>query len=246
MSNVLDSAALVTKYRERKGFTKTALAEMVGRSLTWVLMIEQGERKVTMEILPVLIEKLGLSETEADEFRDAVRYDRTPEEGRELIKKAQTEGSEGGIKGSKEGQGATPRDYVLVPVIPRNFDGDVLEVVMTSGKHGYAQGYVEPPVSVESQVTEQFGPLVAFFVEGDDMAPRLAHGSRVYGAVEHEPVSGKFALVAIDGEVMCRIWRANGESITLEPVNPEYKARTCKMSEISWAYLVIGSYRPEV
>lgn len=248
---------LLTKYRLAAGYgrgRKKAFSEAIGlKSQSGIKEFEDGKRPPTMELLGVMIVNMNITDAQAEDLRDRLRWLRASDEGRVLIEKERTERrtaagnqgkpTDGGVGENSWGDRAQLRDVVRVPVIPRYFKGDDLEVAMNE-QFVDAQGCVGPYVPVARSVAEAHGSLLAFMIEGDEGQPRLAHGGHVVAAVEEQPVPGEAVLVCVDGEVSCRIWREDGEDVILKSVNPRYEDKRLKRSAITWVFPIVGSWRP--
>lgn len=259
MSTPDDFRALLKRWRDRADLSQEALASLlqtkcqvsIGASYISSLEVPQQNTmppainkvqgvKVTVDDFATA---LDLSDAERAQLVDAARRERFDrnEEFTQEHERRQADGNQG--RPPEWGDKVTLWDFIGVPVIPRNFKGDSLEVAM-NGEYVDAQGAVGPCVPVSRSVADEHGPLLAYMAEGDELLPRLDHDGHVVAAVQGKPVSGKAVLVNVDGEVRCRIWREDGETIVLESVNPLYGSRRLTRAEIDWVYPIVWSGRP--
>lgn len=83
--------------------------------------------------------------------------------------------------------------------------------------------------------------IYALEITGDSMSPVLRHGDRVLVAPTEDIRKGDRVVVrTIEGEVMAKeLSRLTAREIELKSLNPEYKNRIIKRSELQWIARIV-------
>lgn len=82
-------------------------------------------------------------------------------------------------------------------------------------------------------------------IDGDSMAPDIAHGDLVILAPTRPAESGRPAVVQLRGQigVTCKIYRAEGDSVHLIPINEKYPPTVHAAEDVVWALRVLARVR---
>ena len=85
----------------------------------------------------------------------------------------------------------------------------------------------------------------ALRIDGDSMDPDIRHGDLVILSPSAEAVDGKAAVVQLDGQigVTCKLFRRDGRTIHLVPLNDELPPQTYGDKDLSWAFRVLARVR---
>jgi SOS-response transcriptional repressor LexA len=85
----------------------------------------------------------------------------------------------------------------------------------------------------------------ALRIDGDSMDPDIRHGDLVILSPSAEAVDGKAAVVQLDGQigVTCKLFRRDGRTIHLVPINDELPPQTYGDKELAWALRVLARVR---
>ena len=85
----------------------------------------------------------------------------------------------------------------------------------------------------------------ALRIDGDSMHPDIRHGDLVILSPSVEAVDGKPAVVQLDGQigVTCKLFRREGHTVHLVPINPELPPQTYDDKKLAWAFRVLARVR---
>ena len=85
----------------------------------------------------------------------------------------------------------------------------------------------------------------ALRIDGDSMDPDIRHGDLVILSPSVQAVDGKAAVVQLDGQigVTCKLFRRDGRTIHLVPLNDELPPQTYGDKDLSWAFRVLARVR---
>ncbi|MDP6546971.1 MAG: S24 family peptidase [Phycisphaerae bacterium] len=85
----------------------------------------------------------------------------------------------------------------------------------------------------------------ALRIDGDSMSPDIRHGDLVILSPSVHAVDGKAAVVQLDAQigVTCKLFRRDGRTIHLVPINDELPSQTYPDKELSWAFRVLARVR---
>lgn len=132
-------------------------------------------------------------------------------------------------------------------------------VATTAGR--FSQAAAEGPVSLVQfshpddrgvieflsapQFRAQHADCIAWRIDGDSMAPRYLDGDFVLTSPRHRAENGYSCVVRQQGQVgvNCKLFREEGDSIWLIPVNSKYPNQIIPRKEVVWAWRVIASVR---
>ena len=129
----------------------------------------------------------------------------------------------------RQATAATENDQAVVEVITLNEpDGtDVVSFVAAEG--------------IKAMHADAF----ALRIDGDSMHPDIRHGDLVILSPSVQAVDGKAAVVQLDGQigVTCKLFRRDGGTIHLVPINDELPPQTYGDKELAWAFRVLARVR---
>ncbi len=105
----------------------------------------------------------------------------------------------------------------------------------------------EVPVEfVACQVCKRRYPdAFALQIDGDSMAPEIAHGDLVLASPSAPAVDGRTAIVQLDGQigVTCKLFRRAGHLVHLVALNEKIEPVTVPVETIDWALRVLARVR---
>jgi transcriptional regulator with XRE-family HTH domain len=82
--------------------------------------------------------------------------------------------------------------------------------------------------------------MFAFEAPDDSMAPRAPRGSILVANADDAPRDGELAVVRVDGlSTACRLWRREGESVRLIPLDPRFPESVHAAEDVRWAHPVV-------
>ena len=124
---------------------------------------------------------------------------------------------------------ATETDQAIVEVITLN-EPDGTDVVTFISAQG-----------IKSMHPDAF----ALRIDGDSMSPDIRHGDLVILSPSVDAVDGKAAIVQLDAQigVTCKLFRRDGHTINLVPINDELPPQTYGDKDLVWAFRVLARVR---
>jgi len=95
------------------------------------------------------------------------------------------------------------------------------------------------------QVKARHGDAFALRIDGDSMAPDIRHGDLVVLSAAAPAREGRAAVVQLAGQigVTCKLYRRDGETVHLVPINDRYEIATCPAGDVVWALRVLARAR---
>ncbi len=92
------------------------------------------------------------------------------------------------------------------------------------------------------QCRRRYPDAFALRVDGDSMAPEVPHGQLVLLSPSAEAVDSEPAVVQLEGQigVTCKIFRRQGRSVHLIPINERYEPTTHPADQVVWALRVLA------
>ena len=89
------------------------------------------------------------------------------------------------------------------------------------------------------------GDAFALRIDGDSMHPDIQHGDLVILSPSVDAADGKAAVVQLDGQigVTCKLFRRDGNTIHLVPINDELTPQTYPATNLMWALRVLARVR---
>jgi len=92
-----------------------------------------------------------------------------------------------------------------------------------------------------------YGDAFALQIDGDSMQPDIRHGDLVILSPSVEAADGKAAVVQLDGQigVTCKLFRREGHSVHLIPINDQLPPQTYPHDQLIWALRVLARVRSE-
>ena len=82
-------------------------------------------------------------------------------------------------------------------------------------------------------------------IDGDSMAPDIRHGDIAVCSASLGPADGRAALVQLAGQigVTCKIFRRDGSTVHLVPVNEQYPPQSFDADQVVWARRLLARVR---
>ena len=119
---------------------------------------------------------------------------------------------------------------------------------------GDAVRLIQVNVPTDAEVTEfldcpavrkRYPDAFALRIDGASMAPQLIHGDLVIVSPSVPAVSGQPAVVQLRGQlgVTCKLYRTEGTTVHLIPVNETFEPQCFDLSEVVWALRVLFRVR---
>ena len=129
----------------------------------------------------------------------------------------------------RQATAATETDQAIVEIITLN-EPDGTDVVAFVAAEG---------------IKAMHGDAFALRIDGDSMHPDIRHGDLVILSPSAEAVDGKAAVVQLDAQigVTCKLFRRDGRTIHLVPINDELPPQTYDDKELTWAFRVLARVR---
>ena len=133
------------------------------------------------------------------------------------------------VRQVRQATAATENDQATVEVITLN-EPDGTDVVAFVAAEG---------------IKAMHADVFALRIDGDSMDPDIRHGDLVILSPSVEAVDGKAAVVQLDGQigVTCKLFRRDGRTIHLVPINDELPPQTFPDKELTWALRVLARVR---
>ena len=129
----------------------------------------------------------------------------------------------------RQATAATETDLAVVEIITLN-EPDGADVVSFIAAEG-----------IKAMHADAF----ALRIDGDSMQPDIRHGDLVILSPSVQAVDGKAAVVQLDAQigVTCKLFRRDGRTIHLVPINDELPPQTYSDKELVWAFRVLARVR---
>ncbi|MHC4984966.1 MAG: S24 family peptidase [Planctomycetota bacterium] len=95
-------------------------------------------------------------------------------------------------------------------------------------------------------IKAQYPDAFALQIDGESMAPEIAHGDWVILSPSAPAADGRAAVVQLAGQigVSCKLYRKSGEDIHLVPILDELAPLTVCATEVVWALRVLARVQP--
>jgi transcriptional regulator with XRE-family HTH domain len=124
---------------------------------------------------------------------------------------------------------ATENDHAVVEIITLN-EPDGTDVVTFISAQG-----------IKSTHPDAF----ALRIDGDSMRPDIQHGDLVILSPSVPAIDGKAAVVQLNAQigVTCKLFRRDGSTIHLVPINDELPPQTFPAADLIWAFRVLARVR---
>lgn len=96
-------------------------------------------------------------------------------------------------------------------------------------------------------VKADYPDAFAVRIDGGSMSPDIAHGDVVLLSPSAPAVDGRAAVVQLTDQigVTCKLYRRDGQTIHLVPINEELNAMSVPAGEVVWALRVLARVRPD-
>jgi len=111
-----------------------------------------------------------------------------------------------------------------------------------------AVGADEVPEYVKAgAIKADYPDAFAVRIDGGSMSPDIAHGDVVLLSPSAPAVDGRAAVVQLIGQigVTCKLYRRDGQTVHLVPINEELTAVSVPVGEVVWALRVLARVRPD-
>ena len=94
-------------------------------------------------------------------------------------------------------------------------------------------------------IKARHGDAFGVRIDGESMSPDIAHGDVVILSPSHRARDGHRAVVQLRRQigVTCKLFRREGESVHLVPINEQFRPQTFDASELEWALRVLARVR---
>ncbi len=94
-------------------------------------------------------------------------------------------------------------------------------------------------------VRSRYPDAFAVQIDGESMAPDIGHGDLVIISPSVPAVDGQAAVVQLVGQigVTCKLYRRDGDSVHLVPINERFEPATVDSGDVSWALRVLMRIR---
>lgn len=125
-----------------------------------------------------------------------------------------------------EGAGRSPQPVQIV-ALPEPDEANAVEFV------------------VAGELKRRHPDAFAVRIDGDSMAPEIRHGDIVICSASAPAADGAPAIVQLAGQigVTCKLFRREGQSVHLVPVNEHYAPQTFPVAQVTWACRVLARVR---
>jgi len=82
-------------------------------------------------------------------------------------------------------------------------------------------------------------------IDGESMSPDIAHGDVVILSPSHPARDGRGAVVQLRRQigVTCKLFRREGDSVHLVPINEQFRPQTFDAADLEWALRVLARVR---
>ena len=233
----MDVGRRIYDLRYARNMTAKELGDAVGVSQSYVSLLENGKRRLNMQLLAKIAAHFGLTLAQffaeepvppvAPARRIGVDLDRLHKSG-QLHAIADADGN------------VTPVSMRLIPVVSRVAAGD--PAGFTDGEYpvGFAEEFVPAPADLED------ANAFALRIEGDSMAPRFRDSDIVICSPKRPAESGDAVVAKIRSEqTTCKMLYVDGRNVILSPINERYPAQVYQMEEVDWVYPVVICQRRE-
>lgn len=225
MENMSFSKLLI-KYRTRRNYTKSALAERIGFSATYISQFENENRIPPQETCEKLATALGLSETEKQELFSAALYERTKDRDKaykDIL----------GLKADILG-GHTIKNVIRSPIIP------VVSYARASDDNGFEFEPIEP----HEYKKIDFTGCKAVEITSNSMAPVAFKGQSIIYSETRPIKDGCLAYIKLkSGESYFKRFTRDDKKkiIVLESVNnTNHKALIIGDEDVDFCFKVVG------
>jgi SOS-response transcriptional repressor LexA len=99
----------------------------------------------------------------------------------------------------------------------------------------------------DRSIISEWPDAFAVRIDGESMAPDIAHGDLVLLSPSAPAVSGRPAVVQLVNQVgvTCKIYRHQGNDVHLIPINDQFAPQVFPAEAVQWALRVLARVRPE-
>jgi transcriptional regulator with XRE-family HTH domain len=95
------------------------------------------------------------------------------------------------------------------------------------------------------RIKSVYADAFALRIDGDSMRPDIRHGDLVILSPSVDAIDGKAAVIQLSAQigVTCKLFRRDGDTIHLVPINDELPPQTYPDKDLSWALRVLARVR---
>jgi transcriptional regulator with XRE-family HTH domain len=99
---------------------------------------------------------------------------------------------------------------------------------------------------VAGRLKRKFPDAFAVRLDGDSMSPEIRHGDIVVCSPSFPAADGSPAVVQLAGQigVTCKLYRRQGQTVHLVPINEQYPPQSFPAGQVVWAKRVLARVRP--
>lgn len=96
-------------------------------------------------------------------------------------------------------------------------------------------------------IKTKWNDAFAVRIDGESMAPSIAHGDLVILCPGESAVDGLPAVVQLSGQigVTCKLYRRSGQDVHLVPLNEGFAPQSYPAGDVRWALRVLATIRPD-
>jgi len=113
-------------------------------------------------------------------------------------------------------------------------------IMLTGGEVGEVVQFVAAP-GLKARWADAF----AVRIDGESMSPDIRHGDVVILSPSSEAQDGRAAVVQLKRQigVTCKLFRRQGRSVHLVPINEQFRPETFTRTDVEWALRVLARVR---
>jgi transcriptional regulator with XRE-family HTH domain len=136
---------------------------------------------------------------------------------------------------------ANPLRQVRTATAATETDQSVVEVITLNEPDGSDVVSFIAAEGIKSVYADAF----ALRIDGDSMRPDIRHGDLVILSPSVPAIDGKAAVIQLDAQigVTCKLFRRDGSTIHLVPINDELPPQTFPTADLVWAFRVLARVR---
>ena len=209
---------LLTRYREKKGFTKKDLGDKTGFSASYISQFESGEKHPPQVTCEKIADALGLSDDDRQEFYLAALNGR--QKNKEVAYKEALGLTLSLNQPTIKISNVSPSDVQLrrIPVISNvhasNWN-DINDV--------HAPGVADEWIHFDAKKAGKRS--FALVVDGDCMEPRFHEHQRIIVDPSQALENGSYGVFKINGDEKATFkqYKMVGTTVVLHPLNPKYE-----------------------
>jgi SOS-response transcriptional repressor LexA len=236
MTTLKGIGKVIRKLRKERGWTIDQLARKIGKSKTYISLIENSIRRLNTSLIEDFARAFDVQPTHIliESFVHSMG-----DPGEDIpVEKGQTCESDlvrelkAVVDKHTNPESAQVIELRRIPIISSSAAG---EPVYYEDAHpiGYADEFVECPAEIDDP------NAFALKIRGDSMEERIHDGDVVIVCPNWEVKENKPVVAKVDdGEITCKLYNRQGDTIILTAVNPSYPPQVYHASKVQWVYPV--------